>query len=177
MGLTIQCLSSKALIHISICSSVVKCETANRIVPFGYVPSVWCASGAQCSPMRVMIPHLSSNSTAAVPLSIWSIIMERTCPSPERICIPGTFLRFSPSLLISCFPCFAMFSSPWSLIQLSPAFNPASPQMFCVPLSNRSGRNSGCAKLSDRLPVPPIVNGWIFSVFTLLPNTIPPVPV
>ena len=36
---------------------------------------------------------------------------------------------------------------------------PAMPGTFRVPLSKRSGRNSGCSSRSDRLPVPPRVNG------------------
>ena len=49
-------------------------------------------------------------------------------------------------------------SSPLcDMTKRTPADSPAMPGRFGVPLSNRSGSNSGWSRLEDRLPVPP----WI----------------
>ena len=47
-------------------ASVVSMPQEKRIVPSGAVPSERCAAGEQWRPARVMTPHSSSSSRAAV---------------------------------------------------------------------------------------------------------------
>ena len=92
----------------------------------------------------------------------------------EYTIIPGILRSWEQKLLQSAVSCESILSGVLLVTKSTPAPSAIAPGVFMVPLSNLSGRKSGCSTLSLALPVPPSMN--VFSGY--FPSvSISPVPI